>query len=40
MASNKNNKLKDIIKEYGIKDMNEVHDFVKMFMVEKHSGTS
>ena len=30
MANKENNKLKDLIKEYGIKDMNDVHDFVKM----------
>jgi hypothetical protein len=25
-----NNKLKELIKKYGIKDMNDVHNFVKM----------
>jgi putative transposase len=34
MASKENNELKDLIKEYGIKDMNGVHNFVKMFMAE------
>jgi len=27
MANKENNKLKDLIKEYGIKDMNDVHNF-------------
>ena len=34
MANKENNKLKDLIKEYGIKDMNDVHNFVKMLMAE------
>lgn len=34
MANKENNKLKDLIKEYGIKDMNDVHFFVKMLMAE------
>ncbi|MDQ0202995.1 transposase [Pectinatus haikarae] len=34
MANKGNNKLKDLIKEYGIKDMNDAHDFVKMLTAE------
>nr|WP_196598795.1 transposase [Pectinatus frisingensis] len=34
MANKENNKLKNLIKEYGIKDMNDVHDFVKMLTAE------
>jgi putative transposase len=34
MADKENNKLKDLIKEYGIKDMTEVHNFVKMLTAE------
>jgi putative transposase len=34
MENNENNKLKDLIKEYDIKDMNDVHDFVKMLTAE------
>lgn len=34
MDKNGNNKLKEMIKEYGIKDMNDVHDFVKMLTAE------
>ena len=34
MANKENNKLKDLIKEYGIKDMNDVHNFVKMLTAE------
>ena len=34
MANKENNKLKDLIKEYGIKDRNDVHNFVKMLMAE------
>lgn len=34
MARKENTKLKELIKEYGIKDMNDVHDFVKMLTAE------
>jgi len=34
MANKENNKLKDLIKEYDIKDMNDVHNFVKMLTAE------
>jgi len=34
MANKENNKLKDLIKEYGVKDMNDVHNFVKMLTAE------
>jgi transposase-like protein len=34
MANKKNNKLKNLIKEYGIKDLNAVHNFVKMLTAE------
>ena len=34
MARKDNSKLKELIAEYGIKDMNDVHDFVKMLTAE------
>lgn len=34
MARKDNSKLKGLIAEYGIKDMNDVHDFVKMLTAE------
>ena len=34
MARKGNSKLKELIAEYGIKDMNDVHDFVKMLTAE------
>lgn len=34
MARKENSKLKELIAEYGIKDMNDVHDFVKMLTAE------
>jgi len=34
MENKENNKLNDLIEEYGIKDMNDAHDFVKMLTVE------
>jgi hypothetical protein len=34
MARKENSKLREMIKEYGIKDMNDVHDFVKMLTAE------
>lgn len=29
-----NSKLREMIKEYGIKDLNDVHEFVKMLTAE------
>lgn len=34
MARRDNSKLKELIAEYGIKDLNDVHDFVKMLTAE------
>ncbi|HNX90220.1 MAG TPA: IS256 family transposase [Paludibacteraceae bacterium] len=34
MARKENSKLREMIKEYGIKDMNDVHEFVKMLTAE------
>ena len=34
MARKDNSKLKELIAEYGIKDMNDVHDFVKMLTAQ------
>ena len=34
MARKDNSKLKELIAEYGIKDLNDVHDFVKMLTAE------
>lgn len=34
MARKDNSKLKELIAEYGIKDMNDVHEFVKMLTAE------
>jgi len=34
MARKDNSKLREMIKEYGIKDMNDVHEFVKMLTAE------
>ena len=34
MARKENTKLKELIAEYGIKDMNDVHEFVKMLTAE------
>ena len=34
MARKENRKLREMIKEYGIKDMKDVHDFVKMLTAE------
>ena len=34
MSRKENSKLKELIAEYGIKDMNDVHDFVKMLTAE------
>lgn len=34
MARKENSKLKELITEYGIKDMNDVHEFVKMLTAE------
>ena len=30
MARKDNSKLRELIKEYGVKDMKDVHEFVKM----------
>ena len=34
MARRKKSKLREMIEEYGIKDMNDVHEFVKMLTAE------
>ncbi len=34
MARKDNRKLKELIAEYGIKNMNDVHEFVKMLTAE------
>ena len=34
MARKENSKLREMIKEYGIKDMDDVHEFVKMLTAE------
>lgn len=34
MARKENSKLREMIREYGIKDMNDVHEFVKMLTAE------
>ena len=34
MARKDNSKLKELIAEYGIKDLNDVHEFVKMLTAE------
>ena len=34
MARKENSKLKELIAEYGIKDLNDVHEFVKMLTAE------
>ncbi|MCR4719361.1 MAG: transposase [Firmicutes bacterium] len=39
MARKDNSKLKELIAEYGIKDLNDVHEFVKMLTVETIQAT-
>ena len=34
MARKDNSKLRELIKEYGVKDMKDVHEFVKMLTAE------
>jgi putative transposase len=34
MARREKSKLREMIEEYGIKDMNDVHEFVKMLTAE------
>ena len=34
MATKENSKLRELIKEYGIKDIKDVHEFVKMLTAE------
>lgn len=34
MAKKEKSKLRQLIEEYGIKDLNDVHDFVKMLTAE------
>lgn len=34
MARNEKSKLRQMIEKYGIKDMNDVHEFVKMLTAE------
>lgn len=39
MARKDNSKLRELIAEYGIKDMNDVHEFVKMLTAETTQGS-
>ena len=39
MARKDNSKLKELIAEYGIKDLNDVREFVKMLTVETIQAT-